>query len=110
LIQGRISIGTGIGWDGVDYANMAANPQQIQDAPASSPFRLRVLLPLLVHYAGPLPNVADNFWFFNLIFATLYSVGVYVLLGVAFPTSHAVSQLLIAEEQGPIQTTLFIRH
>jgi hypothetical protein len=73
---------------------------------------LRVLLPLIVHYAGPFRNVADNFWLFNLIFATLYSVGVYVLAGVAFPTSHAVSRLLMwfilnAGEQGPIRTAFF---
>jgi hypothetical protein len=112
LFQGRISIGNGLGWDGVVYANMAEHPRQIPEAPMSSPYRLRVMLPLLVHYAGPFTTVADNFWLFNLIFSTLYSIGVYVLAGLAFPASHSISRMFMwfilnAGEQGPIRTTFF---
>ena len=28
LFQGRISVGNGLGWDGVAYANMAVNPHK----------------------------------------------------------------------------------
>ena len=72
-IQPIVAVNNGKGWDGSFYYQMAVNIH----AYVELPFRLRIGLPLLVHYI-PVDNILYKFKLVNLVFSFLFSVITYV--------------------------------
>jgi hypothetical protein len=109
LVQDRITVNAGLGWDGERYAELARS-LAFEDA-RLEPFRYRILMPLIVHFLPVASLVAERFFVLNMVFSYAALLLLFRILLRSFPgmlrSVFLVWVVVATAELSPIRMTFF---